>query len=422
MAHWYQEAVWGLYGALGGPGLLERNRVELAGGPFPGDCPFLLLADHSNALDPWVLGALSRRPIRFMANLEGVSPLKAAFADLVGAYGRRKGSADLGALKRTIALAEGGDSIGIFPEGDRSWDGASMPLRPGSGRLAKRLGLPLVLARQSGNYLSMPRWASTPRRGRWTVELLTFGADEVARYSSDVLECIIGSFLAKDEIREAQREGRDFSGSGLAEGVERLLWQCPVCGKHEDSEGRGTPIRGAGDEISCGRCGSRWRLDANLRVRALNAPHSIHLAPIADLKDWCDWQREGLEGVLIGGAAGDGPAVGGLRAAHVSLSRWRAGALEGLGEGMLDLRDGELVFSSAAARLSFRAGEIRGFVDNFCSFAEFSHGGMRWRLRFGAGNIAKWCFALGGQKLAGNRAVVKPVPATAGYCAEGAAS
>lgn len=403
MAQWYQKAMWRLFGTFGGQRLLERNGVELTGEPFPDGPPFLLLADHANGLDPCVLGAMSRRPIRFMANLEGVSPIKAAFADLAGAYGRRKGSEDLGALKRTIALAEAGDSIGIFPEGDRSWDGASIPLRPGIGRLAKRLGLPLVLARQSGNYLAMPRWARSPRRGRWTVRLLAFGVDEVERYSADVLEGIVASFLAKDEIREAQREGREFSGHGVAEGVERLLWQCPVCGKHEDQEGRGTPIRGAGDEIRCVRCGSRWRLDANLRIRALNAPESIHLSPIADVKDWCDWQRDGLEGLVSGGPACKDSAPQAFRAGHVSLSRWRSGALEGLGEGLLALSDGELVFSSATARYSFRTGEIRGFIDNFCSFCEFSHGGTRWRLRFGSGNIAKWCFALGGPGTAGGR-------------------
>ena len=109
-------------------------------------------------------------------------------------------------------------------------------------------------------------------------------------------------------------------------------------------------------------------------------------------------------------------------AARVNLSRWRAGALEGLGEGLLHLRDGELLFNSPSSRFSFRTGEIKGFVDNFCSFSEFSHGGIRWRLRFGDGNIAKWCFALGGQRLTGNRVADRSTLAPAARQAAEAAS
>ena len=255
MPKWYHRASWAVLRSLYSPSLLRNNNVFASGADFIPDPPFLLMADHSNALDPYVLGSFSRTPIRYMANIEGVSPFAASFAELAGVYGRRKSSSDAAAIRRTFELASSGEAIGIFPEGDRSWDGRSSAIRPGAGQLARRLGVPLVLARQRGNYLSHPRWASRPRRGSWEVRFLVYGADEIARMSDGLVEAVIAKAVAKDEIRDALLRGQAFSGEGVAEGVGRLLWRCPVCGKPDS-------IGGRGNEIACERCGTRWSLDA----------------------------------------------------------------------------------------------------------------------------------------------------------------
>jgi 1-acyl-sn-glycerol-3-phosphate acyltransferase len=392
MPKWYHRASWGLAKAIYAPSFLRKHAVEARGGEALPEAPFLLMAGHANFLDPYVLGSFSRSPIRYMANIEGVSPLKAALAGIAGAYGRRKGASDIAALRATFELSRSGEAIGIFPEGDRSWDGASARIRPGAGRLARRLGVPLVLARQSGNYLAHPRWASRPRRGPWSVEFLVFGADELGRMSDALVEAVIARAIAKDEIKDAVREGRTFAGEGLAEGIGRLLWRCPVCGKADS-------IGGRGNEIRCRRCGTRWELDANCRVMPRNAPLTLHAAAILDLKDWHDWQVATLREP---GADRDSPL---LRSEGVVLSR-RAGAFaRRLGRGLLYLRGAgagaELVFEGDSGRAVFEAREVRGFVDNFNAFSEFDHRGQRWRLEFGGGNAAKWAFAMAGEGPAG---------------------
>ena len=388
MAAWYHRASWGLAKALYVPSLLKKNRVETGRTPLP-ESPFLLMAGHSNYLDPHVLGALAKGPIRYMANLEGVHPFKAALAGLVGCYGRRKGAIDLASMRKTFEFAAAGDSIGIFPEGDRSWDGASTPIRPGCGKLARRLGLPLVLARQKGNYLARPRWASQRRRGAWSVDFSVFDADELGRMSDDLVDAIIATSLARDEIKEAQREGRDFEGDGCAEGIGLLLWRCPVCGKADG-------LRGRGDTICCRHCGSRWELDANCRVRPLNVPLSLHAIEIADLKDWHDWQVSTLPELADGTERG----LPRLRAEGVRLSRREGASTISLGMGRLYLKGkgkgAELVFEGGSDRAVFEAASVRGFVDNFNAFSEFDHRGQRWRLEFGGGNAAKWVFAFAG--------------------------
>lgn len=387
MPKWYHRASWALAKGLYSPTLLRRYRVEAKGLDSLPEPPFLLAAGHANFLDPFILGSLVRGPVRFMANLEGVSALGAAVSGLAGCYGRRKGASDIRALRRTFELAASGESIGIFPEGDRSWDGAALPLRPGCGKLARRLGLPLVLARHKGNYLARPRWASRARRGRWSVEFLVFGADELSRLTDGTAEAIIALALARNEIKDAQREGRRFEGERCAEGVGRLLWRCPVCGKTDCIEGRAETIR-------CSRCLSRWELDANCRVRPLNAPLSIHAAEIGDLGDWHAWQVATLPELASGTERGR-PA---LRSEGVTLSERSDGAARTMGKGVLFLEGSgsgaELVFEGPSARAVFKVGAVRGFVDNFNVFSEFDHRGHRWRLDFGGGNAAKWAYAL----------------------------
>jgi 1-acyl-sn-glycerol-3-phosphate acyltransferase len=390
MPTWYHRASWALLKALYSGSSLKE--VRAAGAKLLPEPPFLLLADHSNALDGYAIGSFSKSPIRYMANIEGVHPAKALLAGLVGVYGRRKGASDIAALRRTISLAKSGEAIGIFPEGDRSWDGASTPIRPGAGRLAKRLaedfGLPLVLARQKGNYLVHPRWAVSSRRGRWDIEFLVYDPDELSRMSEGLVEAVVATAIAKNEIKDALAEGRYFSGNGLAEGIGRLLWRCPVCGKAD-------AISGRDDKISCGRCGARWKLDANCRVTPINAPLSLHAAEIGDLKDWHDWQVATLPELA---ANGNGR---GLASEGVILSRRTRGGLHRIGRGRLfwpgrsqrGTPAGELVFETDRASIAFDARLIRGFVDNFNSFSEFDHRGERWRVEFGGGNAAKWSYA-----------------------------
>jgi len=395
MPKWYHRASWGLLRKLYVPSLIMRSAVEATGLDKLPEPPFILAADHANALDPWVLGSFSSSPIRYMANIEGVHPLKASLAFLVGAFGRRKGANDFAALRETIELSRSGEAIGLFPEGDRSWDGSSLPIRPGIGKLVRRLGVPLVLASQKGNYLSRPRWASRPRRGKWSVEFLAFGADELARMSDSLVEGIVARAIAKNEIKDAIREGRAFECGESAEGIGRLVWQCPVCGKADAIGGRGNVAR-------CECCGTRWEIDANCRVEPLNVPRSLMAADIEDLKDWQDWQVASLPGL----ARESGQGRPGLRSEGVVLSRREGPLARRIGRGRLYLegagKEPELVFEGPGSRAVFEASAVRGFVDNFNAFSEFDHRGQRWRIDFGGGNAVKWAFALSGGAAGGD--------------------
>jgi 1-acyl-sn-glycerol-3-phosphate acyltransferase len=48
--------------------------------------------------------------------------------------------------------------VGVFPEGERSWDGRLQPLRRGTIRLLLKAGVPVIPCGMVGTYEVFPRW------------------------------------------------------------------------------------------------------------------------------------------------------------------------------------------------------------------------------------------------------------------------
>lgn len=77
------------------------------------------------------------------------------------------------ALRHMGWLADRGINLLVFPEGERSCDGSTLPFKQGLGIMVKELGLQVVPINISGLERVFPRGAGWPRRGVVTV---TFGA------------------------------------------------------------------------------------------------------------------------------------------------------------------------------------------------------------------------------------------------------
>jgi len=375
------EAVWAMVRAVAGSRILRDNRaVASFSQPVPSG-PFLLLANHAHALDPYIIGMLIGRPIRYMANVEGVTPVAAAFAGLVGAFGKRKGMPDFAALRAAMGHLENGEPVGVFPEGDRSWDGRTAPLTTGVARLARIARVPVLLARQRGSYLSRPRWADAGRAGLWSVEFTLIDADRVADSSLEDLHRAIVSGLDHDGVAWAERRGIRFECDAPARGAARALWACPRCGA----------VGGTVDDdvnVRCPDCGGAWTVDANCGVRPLSG--SDPSTP-RDIPAWLDWQRAyAAKLVRI-----DPPTCVSVRVA--GMSRLEPGRPVRYGPGRLSVSAAGLSFEpdSGVSALEFPAERIEGLVDNFNRYCAFSIGSERWRFDHCSARPLMWIDLVG---------------------------
>ena len=377
MPRWYQDAAWNAMRALCGPALLRKYGVEADFIDAEPSRPYLLMANHAHEADAWVLGALLSRTVRYMANLEGSGLLKTAMAELAGAYGKRKGVPDIAALRRTLELARSGETMGIFPEGDRSWDGRFQGIRPGTGKLIKALGLPVLMARQEGSYLSRPRWADSPRRGSWRIRFRILDEGQVRELPCGEIESAVSRWIGVDDIEA--RHG-SYECPKPAEGAERILWLCPRCGSLHS-------IHTQGELVRCTACDTSWTMDADQRMTQLFLFRNVE-PRIRGVRDWLELQDDALR-LRAAGVGRRGTMFPPDRA---ELWRDGDGSWHSLGSGSIWLEAGRvgLRLDRGGPAQHIPLSGMRGFVDHFNRIAEFSSTEGRFRLRFAHPGSYKW--------------------------------
>lgn len=131
----------------------------------PGSGPFLLIANHQGLLDPILIQAFCSRPV--FALTKSSQFRGAVFRWLLprlNAIPVRRYQVDAQVVRVALRVLGRGQALGLYPEGERSWDGRLQPFRLGSVRLMLKAGVPVLPARIDGSYDVWPRWSRVPRR------------------------------------------------------------------------------------------------------------------------------------------------------------------------------------------------------------------------------------------------------------------
>ena len=166
-----------------------------------------------------------------------------------------KGTSDPTAIKNMIEVIADGGAVGIFPEGNRCYFGETMTVQPGTGRLAKKLNVPLILMRLRGGYLTKPRWKIKPNKGKVTIEIVKIvPTEELAHMSNEEVQKLIETSLYVNEYEYNAEQKQEFLGKARAEHLEALLFYCPCC-KTFDKLGS------TKHDFYCTECGMRTTID-----------------------------------------------------------------------------------------------------------------------------------------------------------------
>ena len=140
--------------------LVGREHVPDAG-------PVIFAANHRSFLDPFIIGALTRRPIYYVAKRELFEKrLTAWFIASLGAFPVDRGASDEEMLKTARAILERGDPLLIFPEGTRTRPGSLGHPKRGIGRLALETGAPVVPVAVIGTEAIRRGWRVRPHKVR----------------------------------------------------------------------------------------------------------------------------------------------------------------------------------------------------------------------------------------------------------------
>jgi 1-acyl-sn-glycerol-3-phosphate acyltransferase len=145
--------------------LLYFRLARLGREHIPSSGPVLLAANHRSFLDPFVIGALTRRPVYYMAKRELFARRwQAWLLNGLGAFPVDRGRGDGQAMATARAILERGDCVVIFPEGTRVRSGPLAQPHRGVGRLALQTGAPVVPVAVFGSEDVRRGWRIRPRK------------------------------------------------------------------------------------------------------------------------------------------------------------------------------------------------------------------------------------------------------------------
>lgn len=160
-------------------------RIKVKGKENLIDGGVIVAVNHRSNWDPVIMGAFSRRMLRFMAKSELFgNKFTNWFFRSIGAFPIERGKGDIGAVKTAIKVLQNEEPLLIFPEGTRTTDDDSAKAKTGVVMIASHAKVPIVPVYISGKF----RWM-----GKITIN---FGEP------IDVLEGTSGR-LTKEQMQEA---------------------------------------------------------------------------------------------------------------------------------------------------------------------------------------------------------------------------
>jgi hypothetical protein len=257
------------------------------------DGPFLLLANHTTDLDPLMIGCSFNQHMYFVASehlyRRGflTKLLKWGFAPIA----RIKGSTDTVSAMTILRTLKRHQNVGLFAEGDRSWNGITGKIHPTTVRLIKASKAALVTYRISGGYLTTPRWSAFMRRGKMNGRCVgVYSTEQLQEMTDDEIQDIINTDIYEDAYEKQRVKAVAYCGKHLAEKLETAIYACPKCR-------RLCTLRSEDDTFFC-ECGLHVKYNEYGFFEGIEPPFETVTA-------WDIWQDQFLRAMAE--AFGEGP-------------------------------------------------------------------------------------------------------------------
>ncbi len=266
---------------------VRRERMELVGNQ-----PCLILINHSSFTDlKLAYGIFYPRPMCIVSTVDSYVG-KRWLMPLIGCIPTQKFVSDLTLIRdMRYALHEKKCSVLMFPEAGYSLDGRTTVLPRGLGAVLKRFKAPVVTVTTWGAFARDPLYNCLQlRRVKVSADvkcLLT--PEEIEAKSIAELDAMLDRVFSFDQFAWQRDNQVRISEPFRADGLHRILYQCPNCG----AEGR---MEGKGIHLTCHSCGQVHEMDEYGQLRALASETRF-----AHIPDWYDWQREQVRAQIEAG-------------------------------------------------------------------------------------------------------------------------
>ena len=255
--------------------------------------PCLYLMNHSSFIDLKIASSiLYPRPFNIVCTSDGFVGKNWLMRQL-GCIPTKKFIADLASVRDMIyAVRKLNSSVLMYPEAGYSFDGTATVLPETLGPFLKMLGVPVVMIRTYGAFSRDPLYNNLHlRKVKVSAEMeYLLSPEQIKEKSAQELNEILQEQFSFDHFSWQKKNEVCIKESFRAEGLERVLYQCPHC------MAEGT-MHGEGITITCGQCGVQYTLDEYGKLSAVNPETKFTHIP-----DWFAWERECVKKEISDGA------------------------------------------------------------------------------------------------------------------------
>lgn len=252
--------------------------------------PLIVLGNHQCYLDPPIAGlAIYYRRLNSLASQNFFrKPVFRWVFNKVASIPKVQFRTDLQATKDMIRVIQGGGCLLIYPEGQRSLDGAQQNIDEAIAKLVKKMRCPVAVVHQQGGYLTWPRWSkSGVRFGRIDVKSsLLFSEADLAELNLTEIQQRIEAALAFNDYDWQTKRHKPYHSRKPALGLHNLCHQCPACE-------RILAMESTSHDLTCRFCGNQAHMD---RYGMLNPVGEAKILP--DPYRWHQWQLQEMKKML----------------------------------------------------------------------------------------------------------------------------
>ena len=260
--------------------LIHRTKIRRIGteGLKP---PYLLLCNHNAFMDFKVATrAICPHRANYIVAIDGFIGREQLLRD-VGCICKRKFTNDLTLIRQLRQVVKNGDVAVIYPEARYSLCGTTAVLPASLGKLCKLLNVPVVTLICHGHHVNSPFWNLHDRGVAPTEAELTLLLSKeslAAASAAEVNRALVSAFQYDDFAWQKER-GIRTPYKKRAEGLHKVLYQCPACGKEYR-------MRSEGTSLYCADCGKRWQMTELGELQAETGETEFSHIP-----DWYEWER-----------------------------------------------------------------------------------------------------------------------------------
>ena len=244
--------------------------------------PYMMLSNHMHFID-FELAAMATwpHPVSNVVSIDGYV-IKFFLLEWIGAIATRKYTTDIHLVKSIRRVLQRGDILAMYPEARYTPCGTLAFLPDSLGKLVKMNKVPVVAVVHHGNHLYAPFWNFRNKREvpMHTVFKLILTPEQINTMTVDEINATLRKELNYDEYRYQKDNGIRITEDYRAEGLHKVLYQCPHCMTEFKMDSKGT-------QLFCTECGKRWNWNEDGFLQALEGETEFDHIP-----DWFNWERQ----------------------------------------------------------------------------------------------------------------------------------